>query len=267
MLTSIALGLAVGAVMALTGAGGGILAVPLLVFGLHLDVAQASPISLLAVGMSSGLGAWLGLREGIVRYRAAMLVSAVGVVFSSLGLWVAARVDNHWLVALFALVLAYIAWRGLRRHKPQDSDEVCPAPPCVCDAASGRFIWTARCARTLASIGSLTGFLSGLLGVGGGFVMVPALRRYTSLQMDSIVATSLAVIALVSAGGVASSLVAGKLDWAVAAPFCVGALAGMAGGRALSGRLGNLFIQRAFATVAACVSAGMLFKTFATLHF
>ena len=74
MMISLALGLAVGLILALTCAGGGILAVPLLVFGTHIGMAQAGPIGLLAVGMAACLGAVLGLRAGVVRYRAAVLV-------------------------------------------------------------------------------------------------------------------------------------------------------------------------------------------------
>ena len=72
----------------------------------------------------------------------------------------------------------------------------------------------------------LAGLLSGLLGVDGGFVLVPALQRCMNLSMKSVVATSLAVIALVSVGGVLSSAFAGHLNWAIAVPFGGGALAG-----------------------------------------
>ena len=71
---SLLMGAAVGIVLALTGAGGGILAVPLLVFGLHLQMSQAAPVGLLAVGLAASVGALLGLREGVVRYRAALLI-------------------------------------------------------------------------------------------------------------------------------------------------------------------------------------------------
>ena len=76
---SAGLGSVVGLILALTGAGGAIVAVPLLIFGLHLSVQQAAPIALLAVGLSAGLGAVLGLREGKVRYKAAALMAACGI--------------------------------------------------------------------------------------------------------------------------------------------------------------------------------------------
>ena len=263
MLISLSLGLLIGLVLALTGAGGGILAVPLLVFGTSLRVAQAGPIGLMAVGMASALGTVLGLRAGVVRYRAALLVGAVGMLLSPAGLWLAHRLDNRWLGVLFALTLLYVAhktWRKARDTMAGRAPIRAAAPVCVRDADTGRFIWTRPCARALMLSGSVAGFLSGLLGVGGGFVMVPALQRYTDLTMQSVVATSLAVITLVSAAGVVSSAAGGVLVWSIALPFSGGALAGMLGGRLLSKRLSGPNLQIAFAILSALVAVGMLAK-------
>jgi uncharacterized membrane protein YfcA len=255
------LALVVGIILALTGAGGGILAVPLLVFGAGIGMAQAGPIGLMAVGMAAALGAVLGLKQGIVRYRAAVLVAGAGMLLSPLGLVLAHRIDNRWLSVLFALVLLYVGSRAIAKAigrapaAQAPPDRVCP---CVRDPATGRFIWTAQCARALAVSGASAGLLSGLLGVGGGFVMVPALQRYTDLPMQSTVATSLAVIALVSATGVAASAVAGNLAWMVALPFSAGALAGMLGGRALAARLAGPHLQAGFGAVSGLVAVGML---------
>jgi uncharacterized membrane protein YfcA len=258
----LALGLVVGVILALTGAGGGILAVPLLVFGAGLNVAQAGPIGLLAVGMAAALGAVLGLRAGIVRYRAALLIAATGMLLSPAGLWVAHRIDNRWLSALFALVLLYVAFRTWRLAggAAASPPSLARQHPCVRDAATGRFIWTAPCARALALSGTVAGLMSGLLGVGGGFVMVPALQRYTNLAMQSVVATTLAVIALVSASGVVASAATGGMAWAVALPFSAGALAGMLAGRMVSARLAGPHLQIGFAAVSALVAAGMIGK-------
>ncbi|MVW61546.1 TSUP family transporter [Massilia sp. NEAU-DD11] len=265
MLTSLMLGVAVGLILALTGAGGGILAVPLLVFGAHIGVAQAGPIGLMAVGMAAALGALLGLRTGVVRYRAAILIAVTGMLFSPAGLWLAHRIDNRWLSVLFALVLLYVAFNTFRKarigHRAAAEVPV-RRPVCLRGPDTGRFIWTRPCARALALSGSIAGLLSGLLGVGGGFVMVPALQRYTDLAMQSAVATSLAVIALISAAGVATSAASGALAWGIALPFSAGALAGMLGGRTLSARLSGPHLQRAFATVSAAVAVGMIAKAF-----
>ena len=258
------LGLVVGVILALTGAGGGILAVPLLVFGIQMSVAQAGPIGLLAVGMAAALGAVLGLREGIVRYRAAMLIAASGMLLSPLGLWLAHRLDNRWLSILFAMILLLVAFRTFRqaRRPPAAVPENDQSPhPCKRDGATGRFVWTSSCARALALSGTVAGLLSGLLGVGGGFVMVPALQRYTDLAMQSVVATSLAVIALVSVTGVVTSAATGGMAWNIAIPFSAGALAGMLGGRLVSARLAGPHIQIGFAVVSGAVAVGMIAKS------
>lgn len=263
MLTSLMLGLAVGLILALTGAGGGILAVPLLVFGTHIGVAQAGPIGLMAVGMAAALGAILGLRAGLVRYRAALLIAATSMLLSPAGLWIVHRIDNRWLSVLFAMVLLYVAFNTFRKARggrlAAETAKQCE-PVCVRAPDSGRFIWTRPCALALTLSGSVAGLLSGLLGVGGGFVMVPALQRYTDLAMQSAVATSLAVIALNSLAGVASSAAAGSLAWGIALPFSAGALAGMLGGRRLSARLSGVHLQTAFAVVSALVALGMIAK-------
>lgn len=257
------LGLIVGVILALTGAGGGILAVPLLVFGAGLGVAEAGPIGLLAVGMAAALGAALGLKAGVVRYKASMLIAGTGMLASPLGVWLAHSMDHRWLTGIFGIVLLFVAFKTFvqaRDRRVGDDSAAAKAPPCVRSPATGRFIWTMPCARALGLSGAFTGALSGLLGVGGGFVMVPALTRFTDLEMKSVVATSLAVIAFISVAGVAASALAGKVEWVVALPFSAGALAGMAGGRLIAARLAGAHLQRSFALVAGGVSIMMLAK-------
>jgi len=260
-LTSTVLGACVGATLALTGAGGAITAVPLLMFGLQLSVIQAAPIGLLAVASSAALGAFLGLRAGIVRYRAASLVAAAGMLMTPAGLWAARRVPNTPLTVLFAAVLAYVAVQMYRRASGSHSASSSSLSiPCRLDSARGRLIWTLPCARVLAMWGAIAGFLSGLLGVGGGFVIVPALKKSTDLPMQSIVASSLAVIALVSVTGVASSAVQGHMDWPVAIPFAVGAVCAMLIGRAFAKRLSGPRLQQGFAVIAGFIAFGLVIR-------
>lgn len=258
----VVLGLSVGLVMALTGAGGGILAVPLLMFGAGLSLAQAAPMGLLAVGLAAALGAALGLKAGAVRYKAAMLMAAAGILLAPAGVWLAGRLDQAWLGGLFALVLFWVAWRSLMQAR-RGGGAAAPDNPgaaCMRSESSGRFIWSRRCAQALAITGAGAGMLSGLLGVGGGFVIVPALARNTNLDIGSIVPTSLAVIALVSVSGVASSALAGRISWTLALPFAGAAMAGMLGGRWLAARMAGPGLQIGFAAVSALVACGMLVK-------
>lgn len=262
MLLNTGLGLVIGIILALTGAGGGILAVPVLMFGAGLNASQAGPIGLMAVGMAAALGALLGLKAGIVRYRAALLIAISGMIMAPPGLWLAHHSDNRWLTLLFAGVLLFVSLRMMRqsmRPTMQDTDAM-RQPPCIRNADTGKIVWTTPCARALSLSGVIAGFLSGLLGVGGGFVMVPALQRCTDLTMKSIVATSLAVIALVSGTGVISSALTGHLAWPVALPFSAGALIGMLGGRTMSSRLSGPRLQQGFGIVAGLVAIGMMIK-------
>lgn len=273
LLASVALGFLSGTVLALTGAGGTIIAVPLLVFGLHLAIAEAAPIALLAVCLPSTVGAVIAHRQGKVRYRAAGFIAITGIITAPMGIWLAQKLPNAPLTVLFALVLCYVAVDMLRQSSVQPIEAVkiasdcqvqVSATPCQLEYSGGRLMWTWPCARALAFSGGITGFLSGLLGVGGGFVVVPALKKATNLPIHSILATSLAVIALVSAMGVMSATVMGGINGSVAVPFAVGALIGMLIGRMFAHYLAGQRLQQVFAVVAMGVSIGMIIRLFLT---
>ncbi|MEB0077674.1 sulfite exporter TauE/SafE family protein [Pseudomonas sp. CCI3.2] len=252
-LLGVALGAVIGAILALTGAGGGILAVPVLVFGLGLSMVQAAPVGLLAVGLAAAVGAILGLRQGVVRYRAAAFISVMGILAAPVGLYIAHRLPNQPLALVFAAVLLYASIRMLRKAN-REIHQGAPAPraaalPCVLNPLQGRLRWTLPCARALTFTGLLCGLLSGLLGVGGGFVIIPALTRYSNLEMKSVVATSLAVIALVSIGSVTTAALTGVMYWEAGVPFALGAVVGLIGGRQIAHRLAGPRLQQAFALV------------------
>ena len=263
MISGFLLGAAVGIVMGLTGAGGGILAVPLLVFGMHLTVAEAGPIGMLAVGVSAVVGALIGLKAGIVRYRAALLIASSGVLLAPIGVWLALRLDTRLLSLLFSAVLAWVAYRALMETGDRKAKLTFASVdrPCIRDDVSGRFIWTSKCAGALSIAGAIAGVLSGLLGVGGGFVMVPALQRSTDLATQSIIATSLAVIALVSLTGVATSMAAGHFNVGVALPFATGSVVGIGIGSVLTSHLPANYLKIAFAIICYAVAAGMITKS------
>ncbi|MBV8037683.1 sulfite exporter TauE/SafE family protein [Roseateles sp.] len=257
---SLLLGAAVGLVLALTGAGGGILAVPLLVFGLHLQMARAAPVGLLAVGLAAAIGALLGLRGGVVRYRAALLIGLTGMAVAPLGLGLARQLPNAPVMAAFAAVLGWVAWRSLRQGRKAATGLPRRTPLCALDPATGRLSWRAPCAAMLALTGALSGLLSGLLGVGGGFVIVPMLTAISDIPSRGVVATSMAVIALVSLGGVLGAVTQGALDWPVALPFTAGAAAALLVGLRFSARWSGVRLQQAFGALAAIVALLMLWR-------
>lgn len=268
-LLSPALGVLVGILMGLTGAGGGILSVPLLVFFLGLPIAKAAPIALCAVALASSIGAILGLRNKILRYKAAGFMAIFGLALSPLGLWVAPQIPNAPLQILFSLILLYVAIRLLSQARNELKGIPEPnrkPPPCLINPAIGKLQWTMPCARALTLSGSLAGFLSGLLGVGGGFIIVPALKRYTDLPVKSIVATSLGVLAIVTGGGAIFSAASGNLNLIVAAPFSLAALVGLLFGQLLGKKMSGPNVQLIFAIFTLLIAISLLIKGALNLH-
>ena len=260
MLISLLLGVLVGAVLGLTGAGGGILAVPALVVGLGWSMQQAAPVALIAVAGGAGIGALDGFRRKLVRHRAAALMAVTGIPVTALGIRAAQAVSQPVLLGLFAAVMLLVAFRLLSQ-----TFKGAPAEPHSTfgriDAQSGRFVWTPLTTLLLAGIGALTGFMTGLLGVGGGFVIVPLLRRFTELSMHGIVATSLLVIAIVGVGGVLAAVLHGAvLPLELTLLFTAATAAGMLAGRFASHRLSAAHVQIGFAIVLLVVALGLLVK-------
>ncbi len=264
------LGVAVGLVLGLTGAGGSIFAVPLLMFGLDWSLRQAVPVSLLAVCGAALVGTIAAWNVSVVRYRAAMVMAGAGCCTAPLGIFLGEHLAQRALAQVFAAVLALVGVRMLiqARRNPAETRVVrasvagegqpASGPICRVHPQSGRLVWTRSCAVAIAAIGALTGFLSGLLGVGGGFVIVPLLRAATVLSMHSAVATSLMAIALTSGGTVIASVAMGRsLPWSLALPFALGTMGGMLIGRRVAPRLAGPQLQRGFACVM-LLAAGLL---------
>ena len=261
-LLSSVVGLICGLLMGLTGAGGTLFAVPLLLLVVGLSVQQAVPLALIAVSLAGAAGSLLGLHAGLVRYRAAALMAVCGLSMAPLGYSVAAYLPESLLRILFSAVMLAVAmrmwfsadqemvageagiWQMARRH-PQ----------------TGRFIWRPAMAAGLAGIGASAGFLAGLLGVGGGFILVPALRAFTDLEIRSAVATSLLCLTLISTGTVVILFLQGHADSVPhALPFVAGAVVGVGAGRLLTWRLPQVWQQRGFAVLLLPVAMLLIFQ-------
>lgn len=261
MLTSVFLGVLVGAILGLTGAGGGILAVPALVVGMGWPMQQAAPVALIAVAGSAALGAAEALRRHLVRYKAAILMAVAGVPITGVGIRVAQALPQRVLLALFSIVMLVVAARLLLQARSGGDDGKRETRLARIDPATGRFQWNWSTALLLGAIGVATGFMTGLLGVGGGFVIVPMLRRFTNVSMHGIVATSLLVIALVGFGGVITSVAHGTtVPVALTVYFTLATALGMLAGRQASARLSARHVQMGFASVLVVVALGLLFK-------
>lgn len=256
----LALGVFIGIIMALTGSGGGIIAVPLLVMLFGLTLQDAAPIALCAVALASGVGAILGFYRNELRYRAASLMAFAGIATAPIGLFIAPYISSTLLSSMFIGLLLWVSWKTVFQKKMQQGVDQKNYFVCEHDQTTARLIWTRRCAKILVVTGAITGFLSGLLGVGGGFIMVPALSRYTNLPVRSIIATVLCVAALVSLSAVVSSLWHGLLNIQLAALFSSGALIGLIVGEVIGSKVSDQFSRRLFVTLALVVALSMAFK-------
>lgn len=252
------LGGVVGLVLALTGAGGGALAVPLLVLVAGWTVQQAAPAALLAVGLAAAIGAAWALRQGLVRWRAALLIGAAGMGTAPLGVWLAQRVPQTLLLTIFAVFMVFTAWRMLAVKPASASSEATWI--CISPEGQSRLAWSPACAAVLARVGALSGLLTGLLGIGGGFVIVPALDRRSNLDLRTIQATSLAVIALVALSGLTAALWHGQLQARAAWPFALASVGGLMLGRAFAARVPATLLRSGFAAVAGVVALLLMLR-------
>ncbi|WP_406695631.1 sulfite exporter TauE/SafE family protein [Singulisphaera sp. Ch08] len=271
-----ALGLVFGSIvgfsLGLTGGGGSIFAVPLLVYGLAVRPREAIGVSLAAVGATALVGGLRRLARGEVEVRTGLLFAAAGMIGAPAGSWLGGRVPEGVLLILFAALMVAVAVRMWRQavRRPEESRAVRAesrpraheqGPSCRRDP-SGRLRMTSRCFAVLILAGLVAGVLSGLFGVGGGFVIVPALVLVTGMGIHRAVATSLLVIALVSVSGVASYLAAGRpLPLSLTGLFVAGGLAGMEFGALTSRHLGGPGLQKLFAAAMVAVAAFIVLKS------
>lgn len=254
-------GTAVGFSLGLTGGGGSLIAVPLLVYGLGLPSREAVGVSLAAVGATALVGALHRLWQRQVEIGVGVMFAAAGMLAAPLGSWLGRLVPETALLVAFAALMLWVAarmWRKATRHPehaavvraPRIRPVVDDARPACSRDPEGRLRMTSRCARVLLGAGIATGLLSGLFGVGGGFVIVPALVLFSGMGIHRAVATSLLVIALVSGAGVASKLIAGEsLNGPLTALFVAGGIAGLGVGTVVAHHLSPVRLQKVFAGI------------------
>lgn len=266
MLLAGLIGLAIGLVLGMTGAGGSVVAVPLLMSGLGYAFPVAAGVSLGAVAVAALTGVILRWRTGSILWRLAALLAVSGVLVAPAGQWLGRHLPAPVLLTSFVVLMLFMAWRLWQQavQTPEstrvvraaaNNDVVCREPVCPL-SASGRFEWRWPCLRRLLLAGALTGLLSGLYGVGGGFVIVPLLVLLAGLPVVQAVATSLAVIAAVAGGSFLLFLAESPLPagfWGVA----TGSVAGMLAGSLLARRVAGPRLQQGFALLMVLLAINM----------
>ena len=260
-------GAMVGFALGLTGGGGSLLAVPLLVYGLAVAPREAFGISLAAVGAMALAGIIPRLRAHQVEIGTGVLFAAAGMVGAPLGTWLARAVPESILLGLFALLMLVVAaqmWvKAGRQDAPQrNCDDPDEGPTCR-RTETGELRLSSQCAVLLLAVGLATGILSGLFGVGGGFVIVPALVLFSGMPIRRAIATSLLVIVLISISGVSSHFLAGtQVPLPLTGLFVAGGVLGTLLGTHFGRRLPAPLLQKVFATGIVAVAVFVGTKTF-----
>ncbi|MFC4946636.1 sulfite exporter TauE/SafE family protein [Pseudonocardia sp. GCM10023141] len=242
-------GLIIGSALGLLGAGGSILAVPALIYGVGQSVPAALFGSLLVVAISAAGGLVARLRTGTIRWPVALVFAAAGVPTAFAGTALGKLLPTQWLLLAFTVLMAVVAVRMLR-GKPDDTGG-------VCRTGGGGINWRSCLPKALAA-GAGVGLLTGLFGVGGGFIIVPALTLLLGLTPAEAIATSLAIVTLTSLSGLAAhAAAAASVDYGVIVVFAAAALlASLAAGR-VANRLPAAALRRGFAVVILAVAAGV----------
>ncbi len=266
--TAVGFGVLIGLALGALGGGGSILTLPVLVFALGLTAQEATTGSLVIVGITAAAASVAHARAGETRWREGLVLAAFGVPTSVLGTRLNRTVDPDLLLLAFAALMLVAAAGMFLRARPEHPAGAAPAAEPSApvgstrhgtdattltrthDRTAGRRLGLLR----LAPAGLVIGFLTGFLGVGGGFVVVPALVVLLGVAMPVAVGTSLVVIALNCGVALAARASHDSFVWGVVVPFTAAAVAASYAGKRVSDRTDPATLTRAFAVLLVVVA-------------
>jgi uncharacterized protein len=263
MVAAAALGLVIGLVIGGLGGGGGVLTVPVLVYVLGLSAQDATTSSVIIVGTSAVVGALARIRCRGIEWRTAIGFGVVGIPAAYLGTLMNHHAGQSLLLLVFAAI-TLVAAVAMVLTGDNRGDDVGVGAAAAAGLERGGRTGTALAVRPVAgrtSVSSLTfvscaivaGFLTGFLGVGGGFLVVPALVIVLRMPMSTAVGTSLMIIVLNAASSMVARIGAIDLDYRVVVPFTVAAVVGTILGKRIADRFSGVALTRAFAVMLALV--------------
>ena len=252
MTAAILLGLSIGVLLGLVGGGGSILAVPALIYGVGMPLSRAIPTSLLVVGISSAVAAVPRLVQREVQWRIAAIFGGAGIPSAFAGAAINRLLSPRLILVGFVALMLLAAWRMLQENEQKGGD---------CALPGGGVNWRSCLPKALAS-GAGVGFLTGLLGVGGGFVIVPALVLLLGLSMVSAVGTSLVIVSVNSGAGFLAHLGDSRLDPTITVAFTLATVTGALVAGRLGSRLSGDWLRRGFAYLVVAVAVFVAFQAF-----
>jgi len=236
------LGFGIGLSLGLLGGGGSILTVPTLVYLVGQTPQAAVTTSLAIVGTNSLVGAMFHRAQGALNWKVALIFGSVGMLVSYLSANLSKHLSPYTLLVAFALLMLTIGFVLFFRQN-DDIDENQPSKPLAVVLGSGAGV----------------GLLTGVLGVGGGFLVVPALVMLVGLPVQVAVGTSLIVIAMNSAAGFIGHAGSGSFDLVMTLIFTSAGLAGTFAGTKLSSRMSSSRLQKVFAVFVVILALFLLF--------
>lgn len=231
VIIALLLAVLVGISLGLLGGGGSILTVPILTYVVGMEAHEAIAASLFIVGVTSAFGMLSHARAGRVRWKIGLIFGVAGMAGAFAGGLVGGFIPGTVLMVLFAIMMVATAAAMIRGRKK------------AADPESGEpqlKLW-----RIILD-GLLVGLATGLVGAGGGFLIVPALNLLGGLTMAVAVATSLLVIVMKSASGLAGYLLSVTLDWPLVLGFTAAAIAGSFVGTKLAGIVPEKALRKGF---------------------
>ncbi len=241
---SIVLGIIVGMSLGLIGGGGSIIAVPILMFGLGLPAYQAVPVSLASVGSTALFGA-LGRRSHLC-LKTALTVALFGMIGSPIGAHAANNLPEHWLIGAFVILMVTIAGFVWRQSQQLSGD------------TSSRELLPNVRLRQMAISGLMIGCLSGLFGIGGGFLLVPILICLFGMTMYQAVSTALLSMVFICYTGVLYGMLSGTpVSYDLMLSFTIGGLIGMLIGTRLSNIIKETHLKKSFSLIV-LIMAGLM---------
>ncbi|GLV54034.1 UPF0721 transmembrane protein [Dictyobacter sp. S3.2.2.5] len=233
------LGALIGLALGALGGGGSILTIPILVYIIHMKIHTAVTASLVIVGLNALFGMIFHYRAGHVRIKESLLFGVYGLVASYIGARISSFLPGPVLLILFGILMLVIALMMLRPKKPIQEGK--------------RQSWW------MVLIGGTgVGFLTGFLGVGGGFLLVPALVLFLGMSMPDAVGSSLLVIAINSTSGLLGHLNGGPLPWLEIGLFSAAGLVGLLAGTSITKKLPAQRLSQIFAVFVLALSAIVL---------
>ncbi|NWG15642.1 MAG: sulfite exporter TauE/SafE family protein [Chloroflexi bacterium] len=243
LLLNLGLGFGIGASLGMLGGGGSILTVPALVYLVGQSPQAAITTSLAIVGANSLLGAFFHRMQGTLNWRVALIFGSAGMIVSYLSAGLSKLFSPPMLLVAFAVLMLAVGALLIARRQPE-RDARQPA-----ELAVGKVVLS----------GAAVGLLTGILGVGGGFLIVPALVMLVGLPFHQAVGTSLVVIAMNSLAGFLGHVSGVPLDITLIAIFVLAGLAGTFAGAQMAKHLNPGHLRRVFAVFVIALAIFLLY--------